>query len=94
MNKRKIINKSHLKTVQKIINNVRKNKDKALIYYEKKFNNNSKIIPNKKDIAKEIKLLDPKIKKAIDETYKSIKNWHSKQKQTGASHVKQKTLAF
>ena len=80
LNKRRIINRSHLKTVQKIINNVRKNKDKALIYYEKKFNNNSKIIPNKKDIAKEIKLLDPKIKKAIDDTYKRIKNWHSKQK--------------
>ena len=27
-----------LKTVEKIINNVRKNKDKALVYYEKKFN--------------------------------------------------------
>ena len=27
LNKRRIINKSHLKTVQKIINNVRKNKD-------------------------------------------------------------------
>ena len=80
LNKRRIINKSHLKTVQKIINNVRKNKDSALIHYERKFNNNSKIIPNKKDIAEAIKLLDPKIKKAIDDTYKRIKNWHSKQK--------------
>ena len=80
INKRKNVNKSNLKTVEKIIKNVRKNKDKALIYYENKFNNNSKIIPNKKDIAKAIKLLDPKIKKAIKDTYKRIKDWHFKQK--------------
>ena len=78
--KRKKINKSHLKKVEKIINNVRKNKDRALIFYERKFNNNSKIIPSKKEIAVAIKLLDPKIKKAIDETYKRVKDWHLKQK--------------
>ena len=80
LNKRRIINKSHLKTVQKIINNVRKNQDQALIYYEKKFNNNSKIIPSKNDIKKAIKSLDPKVKKAIDDAHKRIKEWHSKQK--------------
>ena len=56
INKRKNINKSNLKSVERIINNVRKNKDKALVYYEKKFNNNSKIIPSKKKITKAIKL--------------------------------------
>ena len=80
LNKRRIINKSHLKTVQKIINNVRKHKDSALVFYERKFNNNSKIIQNKKEIAKAIKLLDPKIKRAIDDTCKRVKDWHSKQK--------------
>ena len=80
INKRKKINKSNFKIVEKIINNVRKNQDRALIFYERKFNNNSKIIPNKKQIAKAIKLLDPKIKKAIDETYKRVKDWHLKQK--------------
>ena len=80
LSKRKNINKSNLKSVERIINNVRKNKDKALVYYEKKFNNNSKIIPSKKEITKAIKLLDPKIKRAIDDTYKRVKNWHSKQK--------------
>ena len=80
INKRKQINKSNLKIVEKIIDNVRKNKDKALIGYERKFNNNSKIIPTKKEIAQAIKLLDPKIKTAIDETYKRVKDWHSKQK--------------
>jgi len=80
INKRKKINRSNFKTVEKIINNVRKNKDRALIFYERKFNNNSKIIPSKKEIAKAIKLLDPKIRRAIDETYKRVKEWHSKQK--------------
>ena len=49
LNKRKVINKSNLKTVEKIINDVRKHKDSALIKYERKFNNNCKIIPSKKD---------------------------------------------
>ena len=66
IDKRKTINKSTLKTVEKIINDVRKHKDSALIKYERKFNNNSKIIPSKKEIADAIKLLDPSIKRAID----------------------------
>ena len=73
INKRKIIDKSTLRSVEKIVNNVRRNKDKALVYYEKKFNSNSRIIPNKKEIARAIRLLDPKIKKAIDQTYKRVK---------------------
>ena len=80
INKRMRINKSNFKTVQQIINNVRKNKDKALMFYERKFNNNSNIVPSKKEIAKAIKLLNPEIKRAIDETYKRVKEWHSKQK--------------
>lgn len=80
INKRKIIDKSTLRTLEKIIDNVRRNKDKALIYYEKKFNSNTKIIPNKKEIAKAIKLLDPKIKTVINETYKRVRDWHLKQK--------------
>ena len=80
INKRKKVNKSNLKIVENIINNVQKNKDRALIAYERKFNNNSKIIPSNKEITQAIKLLDPKIKTAIDETYKRVKDWHSKQK--------------
>ena len=80
INKRKQVNKFNLKIVEKIINNVRKNQDQALIAYERKFNNNSKIIPSKKEITQAIKLLDPKIKTAIDETYKRVKDWHLKQK--------------
>ena len=80
VNKRKKVDKSTLRKVEKIINDVRKNKDKALFYYEKKFNSNLQIIPNKKSISKAIRLLDPKIKRAIDETYKRVKDWHLKQK--------------
>jgi histidinol dehydrogenase len=80
INERKVINKSNLKTVEKIINDVRKHKDSALIKYERKFNNNSKIIPSKKEIAEAIKLLDPSVKRAIDDTYKRVKDWHLKQK--------------
>ena len=80
INKRKTIDRSTLRTVEKIINNVRKKKDKALIYYEHKFNNNLKITPSKKEIQKSIRSLNPEIKKAIDETYKRVKDWHVKQK--------------
>ena len=80
INKRKVINKSNLKIAEKIINDVRKHKDSALIKYERKFNNNSKIIPSKKEIVEAIKLLDPSVKRAIDDTYKRVKDWHLKQK--------------
>ena len=80
INKRKIVNKSTLRTVEKIINDVRKNKDLALVKYERKFNNNSQIVPSKKEIATAIKLLDPSVKRAIDDTYKRVKDWHLKQK--------------
>ena len=80
INNRKTIDRSTLRTVEKIVNDVRRNKDKALIYYEKKFNLNNKIIPSKKEISKAIRLLDPKIKITIDETCKRVKDWHLKQK--------------
>ena len=80
INKRKTLDKPTLKLVDRIINNVRKKKDRALIHYERKFNNNLKIIPSKKEISKAIKLLDPKIKRAVVETCKRVKDWHLKQK--------------
>ena len=50
LNKRKVVDRSTLRIVEKIINDVRKNKDKALIKYEKRFNANTRIIPSNKDI--------------------------------------------
>ena len=80
INKRKIIDRNTFRIVEKIINDVRKKKDKALVYYEKKFNSNSIIIPKEREILKTIRMLDPKIKQAIDETCKRVKDWHLKQK--------------
>ena len=50
LNKRKVVDRSTLRIVEKIINDVRKNKDKALIKYEKRFNAHTRIIPSNKDI--------------------------------------------
>ena len=80
LDRRKVDDRTTLKIVEKIIDDVRKNKDKALIKYEKRFNANSRIIPSKKDISKAIKSINPKIKKAIDETCRRVKDWHLRQK--------------
>jgi len=69
--------------VFKIINNVKKNGDKALIHYSKKFDNiflNKKNIQiSNKEINSIIKKLDSKIKKAIDLSFVRIKDFHKKQ---------------
>ena len=51
-------------SVIKIIKDVKKNGDKSVLKYEKKFNKNSVIIPNPKQITKVIRPLDSKVKKA------------------------------
>ena len=66
--------------VTKIINDIKKNGNKALLKYEKKFSNNNKILPNKNEINNSIKSLNPKIKKAIDIAYKRIFNFHKLQR--------------
>ena len=53
-------------SVTNIINDVKKNGDKALLKYEKRFNQNNIIIPSSKQIKKSINSLDKKVKKAID----------------------------
>ncbi len=67
-------------SVSKIIKDVKKNGDKALIKYEKKFNKSSKITHNFSQIRKSIAKLDSKIKKAIDVAYNRIYKFHSLQK--------------
>ena len=80
INNRQIKTKINSNLVKKIINDVRKNGDKALLKYEKKYSENTEIILSKKKITKSIKSLDPKIKKAIDFAYNRILRFHSKQK--------------
>ena len=67
-------------SVTNIIKDVKKNGDKALIKYEKRFNKNNIIFPKFKQISKSIKLLNPKVKKAIDLAYNRIYKFHSLQK--------------
>ena len=50
-------------SVSSIIKDVRKNGDKALVKYEKKFNQNKVIVPTQKQIVNSIKSLDKKLKK-------------------------------
>ena len=74
-------------SVTNIIKDVKKNGDKALIKYEKRFNKNSIIFPKFKQISKSIKLLNPKVKKAIDLAYNRIYKFHSLQKFKNISYT-------
>ena len=67
-------------SVSKIINEVKIKGDKAVLKYEKKFNKNTKIIPSKNQISKSISVLDDKVKKSIDLSFKRIMKFHSLQK--------------
>ena len=66
--------------VKKILKDVKLNKKKALLKYEKKFSNNGNIQIKREDVKRAIKLLDKKIKKSIDLAYSRIFNFHKKQK--------------
>ena len=74
-------------SVSKIIKDVRKNGDRAVLKYEKKFNNNLTIIPKLKKISKTIEGLDKKVKEAIDIAYNRIYKFHSLQKSKNISYV-------
>ena len=84
LNKRKLTQKSKSSLVKKIINNVKKNGDKAVLKYEKKFSKvktkSNKILFSNKEINKISKQTDGKIKKAIDLAFNRIKKFHLKQK--------------
>ena len=66
--------------VPKILSDIKKNRLKAVLKYERKFSKNNKIKISKKQINETIKNLDPKIKKAIDFAYSRIFKFHSLQK--------------
>ena len=78
--KRKKKLKLNTSVVTNIIKDVKKNGDKAILKYEKKFNNNKIIEPSKKQILKSITFLDKEVKNAIDLSYKRILKFHSLQK--------------
>jgi len=74
-------------SVTKIIQDVKKNGDKAVLKYEERFNKNNIIIPNPKKISKSIRSLDTKVKKAIDLAYNRIYKFHSLQKFKNISYT-------
>ena len=84
LNKRRIIQKNKSSIVKTIIKNVKKNGDKALINYEKKFSkikskkNNLKF--SEKEIKKISKKIDKNLKNSIDIAFKRIKRFHENQK--------------
>jgi len=87
LEKRRSRNNVNTDIAKKIVKDVKKNKQKALLKYEKKFSKNTKIKPTKKEINKTIKSLDPKIKKAIDFAYSRIFKFHSLQKPKDIKYV-------
>ena len=74
-------------SVTNIIKDVEKNGDKALLKYEKRFNQNKVIVPSTKQIKKSINSLDKKVKKAIDTAYNRIYKFHSLQKFKNISYT-------
>ena len=83
LNKRKSIQKNQTSIVNKIIKDVKKNGDAAVLAYEKKFSKiktkSNKLLFSNKEINKISKKTDLKIKKSIDLAYERIKKFHSKQ---------------
>ena len=84
LEKRKSFQKNQTSAVSKIIKDVKKNGDKAIIKYEKKFSkiktNSNKLLFTNKEINKISKKTNLKIKKSIDLAYNRIRKFHSKQK--------------
>ena len=84
LNKRKSTQKNIASSVYKIIQDVKRNGDKAVINYEKKYSKiktkSNKVFFSNKEINQIAKKTDRKIKKAIDLAYNRIKKFHSKQK--------------
>ena len=84
LDKRKSFQKNQTSIVSRIIKNVKKNGDKAVISYEKKFSKiktkNNSLIFSEKEINNISKRTNSKIKKSIDLAFIRIKKFHSKQK--------------
>ena len=80
LNRRRKLDISNTKTVSKIINDIKKDKKKALLKYEIKFSKNYRITLPKKKISISIKKLSKEIKNSIDFAYDRIIKFHILQK--------------
>ena len=81
---RKSRQRSQSSGVKKILLKVKKNGDKAVLSFEKKFSkvktSDSRLIFSKKEIDTILKKIDKGVKKSIDIAFSRIKYFHSKQK--------------
>ena len=84
LSSRKLTQQSNTTIVKKIVSTVKRQGDKAVIKFEKKFskiqNTESKIIFSKKEINQISKKINKKLKKSIDIAFTRIKQFHLKQK--------------
>jgi histidinol dehydrogenase len=80
LKKRQKFNNKEKNVIKKIINDIKKNGDKALTKYEKKYSNNLNIIPSQKELNYNLRFFSSKVKKAIDFSFNRILKFHSKQK--------------
>ena len=80
LEKRRSGNKINSDIAIKIVKDVKKNKQKALLKYEKKFSKNKQVKISKNELSNSIKQLDPKVKNAIDFAYNRILKFHKNQK--------------
>ena len=85
--KRRLGKNVNTSIVPKILNDIKKNKDKAVIKYENKFNKNKKIKLTLKEINKSIKNLDTNVKKALDNAYERIYRFHYLQKSKDITYI-------
>ncbi|MBD1134859.1 histidinol dehydrogenase [Pelagibacterales bacterium SAG-MED47] len=86
LRRKKKINSS-LVSVSNIVKDVKKNGDRALLKYEKKFNQSNTIKPSSKQINELIRGLNKEVKNAIDLAYDRIHKFHSLQKFKNISHL-------
>ena len=80
LDSRKERSKIDTSIVNIILKDIKKNKIKSVIKFEKKFSKNKKLFPSKKEINRSIRFLNPKVKFAIDQAYIRIKKFHQLQK--------------
>ena len=79
LERRKLIQKNQAIKIKKILSDVKKNGDSAILKYEKKFLNiklkSKKIKFSNKDISKILKVVDKQLKKSIDVAFVRIKKF-------------------
>ena len=84
LDKRKSFQKSQTSIVSKIIKNVKRDGDKAVLKYEKRFSKvktkSNKILFSNKEINRISKKTELNIKKSIDLAFNRIKKFHTRQK--------------